>query len=49
MLMLPIKRGWKKWLGRRSQRGYMGWERFAQMLKRYPLPEPRIVVQIWST
>jgi RNA-directed DNA polymerase len=48
MLLLPIKRGWKKWLGRRSQRGYMSWERFAQMLKRYPLPEPRIVVQIWS-
>jgi RNA-directed DNA polymerase len=49
MLLLPIKRGWKKWLGRRSQRGYMSWKRFAQMVKRYPLPEPRIVVQIWST
>jgi RNA-directed DNA polymerase len=49
MLLLPIQRGWKKWLGRRSQRGYMSWERFAQMLRRHPLPAPRITVQIWST
>ena len=49
MLLLPIKRGWKKWLGRRSQRGHMSWVRFAEMLKRYPLPEPRIVVQIWGS
>ena len=41
--------GWKKWLGRRSQRGHMSWVRFAEMLKRYPLPEPRIVVQIWGS
>ena len=34
---------WKKWLGRRSQRGRMTWKRFVRLLKGYPLPEPRIV------
>lgn len=34
---------WRKWLSRRSQRAYLSWERFQAMLKRYPLPLPRIV------
>jgi RNA-directed DNA polymerase len=34
---------WKKWLGRRSQRASLTWERFRAMLKYYPLPVPRIV------
>lgn len=33
---------WRKWLGRRSQRGMLSWERMANLLKRYPLPPPRI-------
>jgi group II intron reverse transcriptase/maturase len=44
-----VERVWRKWLNRRSQRGRMGWERFAQVLMRLPLPRPRIVVQIWGT
>jgi RNA-directed DNA polymerase len=48
MLLGPIERGWRKWLGRRSQRGYISWARFDQLLERYPLPEPQIVVQIWG-
>jgi hypothetical protein len=48
MLLGPIERGWRKWLGRRSQRGYISWVRFHQLLERYPLPEPKIVVQIWG-
>jgi group II intron reverse transcriptase/maturase len=48
MLLLPIQRGWKKWLGRRSQRGHISWERFSQIMKRFPLPRPRIVVSIWD-
>lgn len=33
---------WKKWLGRRSQRAFTSWEWFKDLLKRYPLPSPRI-------
>jgi RNA-directed DNA polymerase len=31
---------WRKWLNRRSQHNHMPWERFAQLLKRYPLLAP---------
>jgi group II intron reverse transcriptase/maturase len=31
---------WRKWLNRRSQNNHMPWERFEQLLKRYPLPAP---------
>jgi len=39
---------WHKWLRRRSQRTRMTWERFNDLLKVYPLPRPRICVQIWG-
>jgi len=35
---LQLRRAWRKWLDRRSQRGRMSWERFAAVLLRYPLP-----------
>ncbi|WIG95701.1 group II intron reverse transcriptase/maturase [Myxococcus sp. SDU36] len=34
---------WRKWLGRRSQRATLAWERFARLLQRYPLPPVRII------
>ncbi len=37
------KRSWRKWLNRRSRSKDMPWERFNRLLKRYPLPKPRIV------
>ncbi len=37
-----VLRCWHKWLARRSQRG-MTWERFAQLMKRFPLPPARAV------
>ena len=37
---LEVKRVWKKWLGRRSQRGHIDWPRFVVMLEHYPLPMP---------
>jgi RNA-directed DNA polymerase len=40
-------RAWQKWLGRRSQRGRLNWESFEDLLRRHPLPRPRIMVQIW--
>jgi RNA-directed DNA polymerase len=33
---------WRKWLNRRSQLGSMPWDRMKRLLKRYPLPPPRI-------
>ena len=37
-----VERIWKEWLGRRSQRAYLSWDRFKAMLEVYPLPAPRI-------
>jgi len=38
-----MKNVWRKWLNRRSQRARMPLERFWRLLKRHPLPRPRIV------
>ena len=38
---------WKKWLGRRSHRARMTWERFKKILKRYPLPKARAMHSIY--
>ena len=37
-----VERSWRRWLGRRSQRGYLSWDRFKAMQRVYPLPAPRI-------
>ena len=39
---------WHKWLNRRSQRATLRWERFAALLRTYPLPGPRVRVQLWQ-
>ena len=38
-----VERKWFKWLNRRSQRKSFDWEKFREILKRYPLPRPKIV------
>jgi len=38
-----VLRLWRYWLGRRSQRHRLTWENFHRLLKRYPLPLPRVV------
>lgn len=43
-----VVRAWRKWLDRRSQRARVGWQRFRQLLGRYPLPAPEIKVEIWG-
>lgn len=43
------RKAWFKWLRRRSEQRHLTWERFSRILKRYPLPRPRITVQIWAT
>ena len=43
-----VRRSWYKWLCRRSQRKRLTWERFADLLRDFPLPRPRITVRIWG-
>jgi group II intron reverse transcriptase/maturase len=38
-----VRRVWRKWLNRRSRKRSMTWEKFNQVLKRYPLSQPKIV------
>jgi hypothetical protein len=37
-----------KWLNRRSQRKSFDWDKFVLFLARYPLPKPRIYVNIYT-
>lgn len=41
------ERAWRYWLNRRSQKADMPWDRFQRLLKRYPLPAPRVVHSIY--
>jgi len=36
-----------KWLNRRGKRGCYSWEKFAKLLARFPLPTPRITVNLF--
>ena len=42
------QRAWFKWLNRRSHRARLTWERFKDLLRDFPLPDPRIIVNIWK-
>ena len=50
LLVEEAKRCWHRWLSRRHQRKHkpLTWLRFGEILKRLPLPRPRITVQIWG-
>ncbi len=37
-----------KWLNRRGKRRCLNWEEFNKMLKRFPLPKPRIMVSMFG-
>jgi len=37
-----------KWLNRRGKRSCLNWEEFNKMLKRFPLPKPRIMVSMFG-
>ena len=47
-LVTQAGRAWHKWLNRRSQNARLTWERFKDLMKDFPLPKPRVVVQIWG-
>ena len=38
-----------KWLNRRGKNNCLNGEKFKQMLKRYPLPKPRIRVRMFES
>jgi group II intron reverse transcriptase/maturase len=42
-LLREVESIWRKWLSRRSQRGFLNWQAMHQLEKRFPLPKPRIV------
>ncbi len=44
-----VKRLLFKWLNRRGKRGCLNWEKFNVMLKRFPLPKPRIMVSMFGS
>jgi group II intron reverse transcriptase/maturase len=48
-LVCQVERAWHKWLRRRGQRRPLSWTRFRDVLRRLPLPTPRIRVQLWMT
>lgn len=48
-LVCHAERAWYKWLRRRGQRKRLNWKRFSDLLRSFPLPGPRIVVQIWGS
>ncbi len=43
-----IRRVLFKWLNRRGKRGCMNWEKFNFFLKKFPLPKPRIMVNLFT-
>jgi group II intron reverse transcriptase/maturase len=49
LLVREAERAWHKWLNRRSQRARLSWERFKVVLRDFPLPKPRIRVQLWTS
>jgi group II intron reverse transcriptase/maturase len=49
LLVREAETAWHKWLSRRSQRAYMSWRRFKDLLRDFPLPAPKVRVQLWRT
>lgn len=46
---VAVRRTWRKWLNRRSQKARMWWPKFNRLLERYPLPEPVVVHSIYHS
>ena len=42
-----VRRLWRRWLDRRSQRARLDWDRYARLLARYPLPPVRVVQSVY--
>ncbi|MHC4357062.1 MAG: group II intron reverse transcriptase/maturase [Planctomycetota bacterium] len=46
ILAYYVRRAWYKWLNRRSQRSRLNWKRFGDLLRDFPLPNPRVYVNL---
>ena len=46
-LWYEVRRTWKKWLSRRSQRGHLDWEQMLRLLSQYQLPRPVVVHSVY--
>ncbi|HSQ54978.1 MAG TPA: group II intron reverse transcriptase/maturase [Gemmata sp.] len=46
-LVKAVERTWYKWLKRRSNRTRLNWQRFGDLLRAFPLPNPCVKVQLW--
>lgn len=44
-----VQRAWYKWLNRRSQRSRLNWERYKDLLRDFPLPKPKVYVNLWAS
>lgn len=42
-----VHRCWRKWLDRRNRQRELDWDKFNRLLKRYPLPPPKIVHSVY--
>ena len=42
-----VTRLWRKWLGRRSRRARLSWDRFSRVLNTYSLPPARVVNSVY--
>ncbi|MGH7754563.1 MAG: group II intron maturase-specific domain-containing protein [Gemmatimonadales bacterium] len=42
-----VERRWRYWLSRRSSHGSIAWRDFGPLLRRHPLPPPRVVHSIY--
>jgi group II intron reverse transcriptase/maturase len=49
LLNRSVERSWYKWLNRRSQRSRLNWKRFKDLLRDFPLPRPRVYVNLWDS
>jgi RNA-directed DNA polymerase len=43
----PVERVWRRWLSRRKRGSSLSWTWFTVLLKRYPLPLPRLVHSVY--
>jgi RNA-directed DNA polymerase len=43
-----VRKRWHKWLARRTQQGRTTWEKFDQIIRRFPLPKPRVVHSLYQ-
>lgn len=45
-LVHHAERAWRKWLCRRSQRARLNWKRYKALLKDFPLPRPKVYINL---